>query len=1248
MDSSCFSQRFINIVQWNARSIKPKQTEFECMLFQHKVHIAIISETWLNEDININIRDYSWYRKDRDDSYGGVGILAHRSIRVQVCPLNLTNSGIEVIAVKVLNCQFISQVICVYCPSSVYTSQADWDELFSKFSSKTLIAGDFNGHHRNWSYKNDTRGFQLLDSSLEHGYIYMNDGSITRTEYVNNLLQKSSPDITFASSDIVIHFSWTVLNENLSSDHFILKICTNFQDRSHFIKKRNYKKADWTLYANCVVDSINCSYPHSSEYTIQKRYDTFVDIIKQAADSSIPWLKINTDPQTKFTPKPYWNAELSKLVAQRRFALSTFRRNPTPNNLLALENRNKIVKTELSKAKSNNWREFCNSTNESTSLSDMWRRMRWIKGYRKNRFEAPADKKHELLCNLAPDFVKISKPSFASSNHLLEQTFSLQELEVCLKKKDSAPGEDDITYSMIYNLPLIGRNILITLYNDILISGLIPQQWRDIKIVPIPKVGSSDPLEVKLRPISLISCLCKILHLMLAKRLEWFIERNKILSPYTTGFRKAQSCLDSVTRLVSTIQAGFTKNIPTLACYLDLENAYNNVLVDKLVMTLDSMNVGSTICNYLWEYLSERHLKIIDVFDDTDNSILVRWTSKGLAQGDPISPLLFNIITYEINSSVSSQIAQYADDFVIFTSDKKVENCISSIQNSLDIIVQILIEIGLDISAHKSKFCLYSRGHRKHQIQLNVNNSPLSCEANIRYLGMWLDRSLRWGRHINEVSEKTQKFLNILKVLAGSGWGIHPKHLRRLYINLIRSRIDFGSYLYDNSAKCHTYKIDKIQNQALRIIGGFIKTTPIHVMESEICIPPLAVRRQYLAFKFCLKAKSWTNGITTNSLKSLNALGGNIYWSNKKKPLLISTFNLIDKEKITSSNPLEMFSLKSWLSKINIKYIVRDSLDCVQLAKKDYDQNLLKNDILCELDQKYRNWFKIFTDGSKSTGASGAAFYDSYYKRGECYRNTSNVSIMSLELFAISEALTYLKYNVDSHLDIVIYSDSKSALQHITSCVLGNRGTGIAYDVLRKIEDFSESNITVVLQWIPSHIGLSGNEEADRLARAASSDGTETFILESHSELTAKYRRLCNTFWREYFDERSKTKGIWYKIIQSQPPSSPWFMGDISRGDVVAAHRLRSGHMPLRKFAYLMGKVTSPNCETCDKPEDVYHVLVECVRNQAERQLVLQELNINVVDVGAFHQILAYPNTREARLLFDLANCAGSSGNLAS
>lgn len=46
--------------------------------------------------------------------------------------------------------------------------------------------------------------------------------------------------------------------------------------------------------------------------------------------------------------------------------------------------------------------------------------------------------------------------------------------------------------------------------------------------------------------------------------------------------------------------------------------------------------------------------------------------------------------------------------------------------------------------------------------------------------------------------------------------------------------LDYGSFLYDCSANTHLSKLDKLQNQALQIIGGYIKSSPIHVIESDV------------------------------------------------------------------------------------------------------------------------------------------------------------------------------------------------------------------------------------------------------------------------------------------------------------------------------------------------------------------------------------------------------------------------------
>lgn len=49
----------LNIMQWNAQSLKPKLDDVKCLLLQEKVHIALISETWLGEQVRLNLNQYN-------------------------------------------------------------------------------------------------------------------------------------------------------------------------------------------------------------------------------------------------------------------------------------------------------------------------------------------------------------------------------------------------------------------------------------------------------------------------------------------------------------------------------------------------------------------------------------------------------------------------------------------------------------------------------------------------------------------------------------------------------------------------------------------------------------------------------------------------------------------------------------------------------------------------------------------------------------------------------------------------------------------------------------------------------------------------------------------------------------------------------------------------------------------------------------------------------------------------------------
>lgn len=1197
MSNNCRNK--INIIQWNCQSLKNRLPQLEALLFQDKIHIAALSETWLEPDFNLRVSGYNVYRKDRCDGYGGVAILTHYSIRAQISHRQIRNPGLEVLHLNIYNCESLNTVISSYCAPSVRTCQQDWDDIFSMSDEKTLLLGDLNGHHRNWSYKNDTRGQQIFDSLLCHNFTMLNNGAPTRIKLVNGVLKSSSPDVSLITTDIAIKYDWTVASENLGSDHLVIKISTNSVTRKKPDIRRNFKMAKWLQFRLCLEEAF-CNFNITEN--LQHSYDQFLDILNKAAELHIPVIKINQNPSNNFKPKTYWSPALSKVVAERRLALVQFRKNPTPYNLSVLQSKISIAQKDIRNAKRESWQKFCSSIDCVTSSSDMWRKMKWYKGYYYNRNSYVNEKQaKQLLYSLTPDYATNKQPNFKSSNLDLEKYISLHELEKNIKSSDTAPGCDGVSFSMLKKLPLNAKVILLNLFNLFLHNGFVPGQWRDIRIFPISKPGRNTHSLNSLRPISLISCLCKTFHSILNKRLEWYLERNNIFSECMVGFRKTRSCLDSLSSLVSKIQYGFAKNSFTLSCFIDINNAYNNVDIHNLLINLDNLGVGSKICNYLFNFLKERSLQI-----KWDTFYLQRNTGFGLAQGDPLSPLLFNVATFKICKQVYNNVtvSQYADDIVIYVTSNNINDAVADVQSMLDKTVTILAGLGLEISPTKSKLCLFSKGRKysRFPIEINLNGINLPVVDCVKYLGLWMDCSLRWGKHLNEIVEKTHKFVNVFKVLSGSSWGVSQKHLRRLYISVIRSRLDYASFLYNNSTKKYLNKLDVIQNQCMRIIGGFIRTTPIHVMECELSLPPLEIRRWFLAGKFWLKISSLeTHAIPI--LEDLNKIYNRLNARNNKTPLLVTIHGKLKGFPIGSCKQLKMFSFDTWMADIDLSDVLKTNIDFISKAKRTYNVSKLKEDTLKYMGQ-FSEFYKIYTDGSKDGEQIGSAFYDEQTQGFMKFRITSNISIMTVELIAISEALSYIE-SLD-HDKYVVFTDSRSSIQHLARCTSTFRGRPIAYTVIKSLLKLKSQNKEVIIQWIPSHIGIVGNDKADFLAKEASTDGTDFQTTPYYIDYIPVLKNVCLQNWKEYFDLRSREKGIWYRTIQPQPSYTPWIdKCFLSREDLTILLRLRSGHMPLNKFGFIMKKLTSPLCSACnDDEEDTYHILMRCIRNQSQRSLI--------------------------------------------
>jgi len=129
---------------------------------------------------------------------------------------------------------------------------------------------------------------------------------------------------------------------------------------------------------------------------------------------------------------------------------------------------------------------------------------------------------------------------------------------------------------------------------------------------------------------------------------------------------------------------------------------------------------------------------------------------------------------------------------------------------------------------------------------VHLSGRELERAEVFKYLGVWFDRKLTWAFHIQKMVEKCKKILNVMRCLCGFEWGASGSALRAIYTGLMRSVFDYGC-AYGSASKSLLNKLDVMQNQALRICSGAVKTSPVAAIQVEVGEMPLYLRRDQLA-----------------------------------------------------------------------------------------------------------------------------------------------------------------------------------------------------------------------------------------------------------------------------------------------------------------------------------------------------------------------------------------------------------------
>jgi Reverse transcriptase (RNA-dependent DNA polymerase) len=270
----------------------------------------------------------------------------------------------------------------------------------------------------------------------------------------------------------------------------------------------------------------------------------------------------------------------------------------------------------------------------------------YISDFYENLYKKPATEKEitqEDIANFLGDVgtepeVQNSKISEAEKTRL-DADLKITELDDAINqsKKKTAPGIDGFSYSFIREFWVYFRAPLHGYALASFEKGKLSENFRTAKIRLIPKKGDITKIG-NWRPISLLSCFYKLVSQAYANRLKTVID--KITNVGQKGYSKTKQCQEVLISIIEGIRKCKKNNLSGAVLSVDIKKAFDSISHGYLKEVLRFFNFGEKFIGCLMTLCTNRYASIIQDDGRTGRKFKLE---RGNAQGDTISPFLFNI-----------------------------------------------------------------------------------------------------------------------------------------------------------------------------------------------------------------------------------------------------------------------------------------------------------------------------------------------------------------------------------------------------------------------------------------------------------------------------------------------------------------------------------------------------------------------------------------------------------------------------
>ena len=383
-------------------------------------------------------------------------------------------------------------------------------------------------------------------------------------------------------------------------------------------------------------------------------------------------------------------------------------------------------------------------------------------------------------------------------------------------KNTNSTGFDNFSTKFIKLSAPILAPALVKLFNLSIQTGVYPDLLKVAKVIPIFKKGDSTSVN-NYRPISILSPINKIFEKIIYSRLLKFINKTNILYKYQYGFRKNHSTEHALIELVDQIRSSIGENKMTCGIFIDLSKAFDTVNHQILLHKLEHYGIRGKALELFKSYLSNRK-QYVQIDQSKSNTLPI---ACGVPQGSVLGPLLFLIFINDLPKCCpEGKTRLFADDTTIFFHSNNINDIISTTKVIMTQLTNWFRANKLTLNADKSSFTIFKSSQKNITNQpdkIKFHNQEICRTSHIKFLGVIIDENLTWNNHINELCNKLKRlfhiFYNIRHLLS-------KDNIKTIYYALIYSRIKYGISVYGQACNTKMKRIQKLQNQLLKVLSG--------------------------------------------------------------------------------------------------------------------------------------------------------------------------------------------------------------------------------------------------------------------------------------------------------------------------------------------------------------------------------------------------------------------------------------------